>query len=130
MGYRSDFVLIIHGDDDRGFNPLAKLWVWLHRQAELFPHVGSFNTSWYKFLAEKLEESRSAPHDNYLFFSDDSLKMYEFDQILSRITDYVEEELKLEWEYVRLGEDTEDNEQKSSGDCDTRAWITRSIEVR
>ena len=130
MGYRSDFVFIIHGDEERGFNPLAKLWVWLHQQAGANPHGRTFEQSWYSFLIEKLEVERSAPNDNYLFFSDDSIKMYEFDEVRKTITDFVEEELHLEWEYVRVGEDTDDNEQIMSSDCDSRAWITRSIEVR
>jgi len=129
VGYRSDFVFIIHGEEERGFNPLAKLWAWLHLQSGLRNTGRDFEQSWYEYFIENLEESRSAPDENYLFFSDESVKMYSFDAVFKEITDFVEEELNLEWEFVRIGEDTDDNEQKCSCNCDTRAWISRSIEV-
>jgi hypothetical protein len=128
MGYRSDFVLIIHGDDDRGFNPLAKLYVWMHQQAEC-EDKQKFESGWYNFLLENVEKDRSVPQANYLFFSDTSSKMYSFDVVRDAITTYVEDVLNLEWEYVRIGEDTDDNESCSSGNCDHLAFISRSIVV-
>jgi hypothetical protein len=129
MGYRSDFVLIVHGNDDT--RALAKLWVWLHTKAEeeTKDRVSTYYSGWYSYLIENVVVGKSAPHEDFLFFEDDSVKLYGFDSVLNEITRYTEEILGLEWEYTCMGEETDDIKEHSSSNCDRRSWIVRSIQV-
>lgn len=129
MGYRSDFVLIIHGNGDS--DALAKLWVWLNTKAEeeTKDKVSTYYSGWYSYLITNVVVDKSAPHEDFLFFEDDGIKLYGFDTVLRELTTYAEEELGLEWEYACVGEETDDNTQTSSNNCERRSWIVRSIQV-
>lgn len=128
MGYRSDFVLIIHGNGDT--DALAKLWVWLNAKAEeeTKDKVSSYYSGWYSYLVTNVVTDKSVPYEDFLFFEDDGVKLYGFDTVLQELTTYVET-LGLEWEYTCVGEDMDDNTQTSSTNCDIRSGISRSIYV-
>jgi len=124
MGYKSDFVLAIHGNDDT--KALAKMLVWLREKQEA--ELTTDKDGWYCYLMSQcFDEESSAPHDNYLIFTDTSVKLYAFDAIKNTITDKAEE-LGLKWEYCCVGEDTDDNTHDSSGGCDPQYFISRKIE--
>lgn len=129
MGYRSDFVLIIHGNGDS--DALAKLWVWLNAKAEeeTKDKVSTYYSGWYSYLVTNVVVDKSVPYEDFLFFEDYCVKLYGFDTVLREITTYVEEELGLEWEYTCVGEDTDDNTVTGSPDCERRSSICRSINV-
>ena len=132
MGYRSDFVLLVHGKEGE-METLAKVIVWLYQKADAANDLSFFhkNYSWYNYLIDNLEENRgsSAPNTDYLLFMDDNIKMYDFDDIKFEFVSYIENELKLEVEYVRLGEELDDIDQYVSGDCDRRTSVMRSISL-
>ena len=130
MGYRSDFVLIIHGNGNQ--NSLAKLWVWLHAKAE--EENGSPNrrysySGWYSYLIENVYAIRSVPEHDYIYWMDDSIKLYGFEEVRAVMLQYAEEVLDLEWEYTSIGEETDDIVETASAKCDRRSWVSRSIVV-
>lgn len=130
MGYRSDFVFIIHSNGDQ--NALAKFWVWLHAKAEYDDHRPNRSyaySGWYTYFINNVDEKKSAPFDDYLYWEDSGIKLYDFDSVKDDIKAYAENELGLDWEYVCIGEDKDDITEEASGNCDRRAWITRSIQV-
>lgn len=129
MGYRSDFVLIIHGNGDS--DALAKLWVWLNTKAEeeTKDKVSTYYSGWYSYLVKNVVVDKSIPYEDFLFFEDDQIKLYGFDTVLRELTTYVEEELGLEWEYTCVGENTDDLTEMASANCERRTGISRSIYV-
>jgi hypothetical protein len=131
MGYRSDFVFIIHGNGQT--REMVQLYVWLHAKAEEELNNGTttlFDKGWYNWLlTEGFDEDNSMPNDDYLYFADNSVKMYNFESIKDEILKYVEDVLGLEWEFTCVGEDSDDNTQESSCNCDTRSCISRHIVV-
>lgn len=129
MGYRSDFVLIIHGNGDT--DALAKLWVWLNAKAEeeTKDKVSTYYSGWYSYLVKNVVVDKSIPYEDFLFFEDDQIKLYGFDTVLRELTTYVEEELGLEWEYTCVGENTDDLTEMASANCERRTGISRSIYV-
>jgi len=124
MGYRSDFVLAIHGNDDT--KALAKMLVWLREKHE--EELITEKDGWYNELMTMcFDTSSSAPHDDYLIFTETGIKLYDFAYTKKTITNKAEE-LGLEWEYCCVGEETDDNTQECSNNCDTQYFISRHIQ--
>jgi hypothetical protein len=66
-----------------------------------------------------------------LKFEANSIKWYDGYPDVARFTKFLEEAHELEYEYeiIRLGEDTDDVEEDSTGDANGYMYVTRSIEV-
>lgn len=119
MGYRSDIKAVFYTDDKEQW-PALRLFV-----TENFP----------KDFEGNLEIIGSSTYSGYVFSLED-VKWYDsypdvqaYNKFVEQYTELVEGETELPWvyEFIRIGEDTEDIETASAGDAGYVLQVKRSI---
>jgi hypothetical protein len=70
-------------------------------------------------------------HHRVLKFTADSIKWYDGYPDINRFTEFLAQvrDLEYEYEFIRIGEDTDDIEDDSTGDAQGFLYVSRSIEV-
>ena len=127
MGYRSSVVCLMYGNNDIGDNTIVKEFVRSRVEAysgEAAAHVkDAFNYDGWgvKFQADDWKWYESYPDIIFLEALFD-----EFEELLigddASNTSYA-------LEFVRLGEESDDIEERMRGAVEDRTWINRCIEV-
>ena len=151
MGYRSDVVAIFYatdkgGEEHREFNKRNRVKLKLFME-ENFPKywrgTGNELDDHLTMLETHSKSGGGIQVDRLIFkFKADNIKWYEgypeviaFEQFWEKFSDLVDTEEEgndpCDWaaEFVRLGENTEDIEEKSIGDSDWLLQVNRYIET-
>ena len=120
MGYRSDVAVVIYGD---------------HRDPDRYELLKTLMNTTLKDVYTELD-SNAEWHDNpagVLEFKIDDVKWYESYPDVQRFMDMLDkigEIAGFNYEFVRVGEEVEDIENKSEGQClEYLISVTRSIRV-
>ena len=123
MGYRSDVVAVFYTYDPMEY-PAMKLFIDEH-----VPDV--FRTDEYM----RVFESNSGNNLRGIKFTMNGWKWYEsypeiqgFEQALEKFEKLADEGSKWNWEFVRLGEEVEDVEERHSYNSENLIYVVRSIE--
>ena len=120
MGYRSDVKAVFYTSDKEQW-PALRLFV-----DENFPEV----------LKGDLEVIGSTVYSGYVF-SCNGVKWYDgyddvkaFNKCVEAYTELIEGETELPWvyEFIRIGEDTDDIETENAGNCDYVLQVRREID--
>ena len=120
MGYRSDVQALIYplGGEDNLIN---------YDKLKLL-----FNTT-FKDVFEAWGEDYFSWDDKHrvLKFDANSVKWYESFPEVATFVKFLEDvrDLEYEYEFIRIGEDTDDIEDDSTGDAQGFLYVSRSIEV-
>lgn len=123
MGYRSDVVAVFYTYDPMEY-PAMKLFIDEH-----VPDV--FRTDEYM----RVFESNSGNNLRGIKFTMNGWKWYEsypeiqgFEQAMAKFEKLADEGSKWNWEFVRLGEEVEDVEERHSYNSENLIYVVRSIE--
>lgn len=134
MGYNSSWAFVVHSEDEKA---LVAFEEWLKEKGkDLIDYanskpeyvedlVAARKNGLYKFFAEQKDDRLSFPNkEGYITYTHPYTKCYDtWDSMMLSIRAYFEEH-KLEWEYVRLGEDRSDYEQYGSENADFISVVT------
>lgn len=123
MGYRSDVMAVFYTYDPIEY-PAMKLFIDEH-----VPDV--FRTDEYM----RVFESNSGNNLRGIKFTMNGWKWYEsypeiqgFEQAMAKFEKLADEGSKWNWEFVRLGEEVEDVEERHSYNSENLIYVVRSIE--
>lgn len=121
MGYRSNVMAVFYTYEPNEF-PSIKLFIdehipeWFRGDEYMSTFTGSNNLQGIKFDLQDVKWYESYPD------------VREFEQALKKFEKLADEGSKWNWEFVRIGEEVEDVEQKRSYNADPLVYVSRSIE--
>jgi hypothetical protein len=131
MGYRSNVVCLMYGNNDIGDNTIVKEFV--------RSRVEAYSDSAHPEAADHVRNSFNYNGWGVMFKADDWkwYDNYPDIQFLENLFDEFEELLigddasntSYALEFVRLGEESDDIEERMRGAVEGRTWINRCIEV-
>ena len=121
MGYRSDVMAVFYTYDPNEF-PSIKLFIdenvpeWFRGDKYMTTFTGSNNLQGIKFDLQDVKWYESYPD------------VQGFEQVLNKFEKLADGGDKWLWEFVRLGEEVEDVEERSCSEAHNLIYVSRSIE--
>ena len=121
MGYRSDVMAVFYTRDEKEF-PSIKLFIdenipeWFRGDEYMTTFTGNNNLQGIKFDLQSVKWYESYPD------------VQGFEQAMRKFEKLADEGSKWNWEFVRLGEEVEDVEERHSYNSENLIYVVRSIE--
>ena len=121
MGYRSNVMAVFYTYDPMEY-PSIKLFIdehvpeWFRGDKYMTTFTGSNNLQGIKFDLQDVKWYESYPD------------VQGFEQALKKFEKLADEGSKWLWEFVRLGEEVEDVEERSCSESESLLYVVRSIE--
>jgi len=121
MGYRSDVVAVFYTQDPNEF-PSIKLFIdehvpeWFRGDKYMTTFTGNNNLQGIKFDLQDVKWYESYPD------------VQGFEQALNKFEKLADGGDKWLWEFVRIGEEVEDVEERSCSEAHNLIYVSRSIE--
>jgi hypothetical protein len=122
MGYRSDVAITVYGDADA-------MVEFETEYVKKFLQLPELEQKWLNDIINAVPEANGFTEDGYKFYVD-HIKWYNDDDIVNFFEELITlaEETGLSAEFIRLGEEYDDNETRWYGDdCEYRLGVNRSI---